>query len=584
MRLLFVHADHLEFEVTTEADEGIAETEGVPMSGRVDDCVAAFVSVERADEADLDAVVENAAGELRDVAGQLDTREVVLYPYAHLSEDLAAPDSAKTVLRDLETALKGDFEILRAPFGWYASFELACKGHPFSERSRRVTPERTDGEAGDDRAPSEWLLAFPDGETLKLNGETADPLAAKDADRVSEDMRAFVESEVEAQAADERANEELPHVELVREKGLADYDEPCRADALRWYPRGKLIRDSVMAWADDLVGECGGMPVGVPDVYDLLHDVRLSASDLPLRLHESSTDPLRREKTDGVLGPEHQRGTTTPAMHTATRDMARARAELERQARLALRAGEDLGLDYEPAIRLTREFYEDDEEWVESLAADLGKPALLEILPEHHSRRTAKVDFAAIDGLGHPIQNLTVQLDIESAERFGVTYNDGDQTYHPPILHFSPSAGIEHVVAALLESAARREIPRLPTWLSPTQVRFVPVGEEHVERCDSLVADLESAGVRADVDDREETVGERIARAESDWVPYYSVVGDRELERDDGALAVNVRAEADQRETTVEELRATVCDDVGDLPTKRRYLPRHVSRHPQFTG
>src|SRR6056297_560092 len=99
MRLLFVHSDHLEFETTTEAGEGIAETEGVPMAGRMEDCVTAFVSVETGDEADLDAAVENAADELRDVTDRLNTRNIVLYPYAHLSDDLADPENAKTVLR-----------------------------------------------------------------------------------------------------------------------------------------------------------------------------------------------------------------------------------------------------------------------------------------------------------------------------------------------------------------------------------------------------------------------------------------------------------------------------------------------------
>jgi len=616
MRLLFIHSDHLEFETTTEAGEGLAETEGVPMEGRMDDCVTAFVSVESEDEADLDAVVENAADELRDVTGQLNTRKIVLYPYAHLSESLANPDSAKTVLRNLESALEGEYEVLRAPFGWYKAFEVACKGHPLSELSRHVTPERGE-EAGGDAAvsaPSEWKLAFPDG-------ETRDALDAKDADPVSDDMRAFVADEVEGKTASK--GEQPPHVELMREKELVGYDELSDVGNLRWYPRGKLIRDSLMEYVNDLVVEYGGMPVETPIMYDLgvravrehsekfgerqyrfesgdremmlrfaacfgqfsiMRDMHISESDLPLRIYEMSTYSFRREQKGEVVGLKRQRAFTMPDMHTATRDMEQARAEFEAQAKLSLRTSEDLDLNYEPAIRMTRAFYDDNEEWVENLVDDLGKPALLEILPERHHYWSAKIDFAAIDQLGRPIENPTVQIDVESAERFDIEYSTGQESRHPPILHYSPSGGIERVLAALLETAAKQETPRLPTWLSPTQVRFVPVGEEHTDYCDALADDLESAGVRADVDDRSESVGKRIARAETDWVPYYAVVGDREIESDEGLLGVNVRSDETEREMTVEELRETVLDDVGDLPKKKRYLPKHVSKHPHFTG
>lgn len=620
MRLLFVHSDHLEFETTTEAGEGMGETEGVPMEGRMEDCVTAFISVESEDEADLDAVVENAAAELRDVAGKLNTRKVVLYPYAHLSDDLASPESAKTVLRDLQRELEADFEVLRAPFGWYKAFEVSCKGHPLSELSRHVTPERDEGagagEGAEDaeRAPSEWRLLFPDA-------ETRDPVEAKDADRVSDDMQAFIADEVEGKTA--QLGEQPPHVDLMQEKELVGYDELSDVGNLRWYPRGKLVRDSLMEYVNDLVVDYGGMPVETPIMYDLgvravrehsakfgerqyrfesgdrkmmlrfaacfgqfsiMRDMHIAERDLPLRLYEMATYAFRREQRGEVMGLKRQRAFTMPDMHTATRDMDQAREELRAQAKLSLRTSGDLGLYYEPAIRTTREFYEDNEAWVESLVEDFGKPTLLEILPERHHYWSAKVDFAAIDQLGRPIENPTVQIDVESAERFDITYDTGEERRHPPILHYSPSGGIERVLAALLEAAAQLEPPRLPTWLSPTQVRFVPVGEEHVEYCDALADDLATAGIRADVDERDESVGKRIATAETDWVPYYAVVGDRELEADEDALKVNVRETGREREMTVEELRETVLDDVGDLPKKKRYLPRHVSRRPHFTG
>jgi threonyl-tRNA synthetase len=280
------------------------------------------------------------------------------------------------------------------------------------------------------------------------------------------------------------------------------------------------------------------------------------------------------------MGLKRQRAFTMPDMHTATRDMAQAREELLRQAKLSLRTAEDLDLEYVPAFRMTREFYEDNATWVETVVEELDTPTLLEILPERHHYWSAKIDFAAIDALGRPIENPTVQIDVESAERFDISYSDGEGSHRPPILHYSPSGGIERVMAALLEETANQDTPRLPTWLSPTQVRFLPVGDEHVDYCEALVEDLTDHDLRADVDDRDESVGKKIATAETEWIPYYVVVGDREVESEEFGL--NVRETGEERDVTFEELIETVDEDVGDLPRRPRYLPKRVSDHPNF--
>jgi len=621
MRLLFIHSDHLEFEATEQAGpEGLAETEGVPMEGRMEDCVTAFMTVESGDEEDLDGVVAGAAAELRDVADQLNSRKLVLYPYAHLSDDLASPDAAKTVLRELEAELAEEFEVLRAPFGWYKSFEVSCKGHPLSELSRHVAAHRdeehapagadSESEEREERAPSDWHVMTPDG-------ALQDAVAAKD--EVGEDLVAFIEDEVEG--IQRGGGEEPPHIDLMREKELVGYDELSDVGNLRWYPRGKLVRDCLMDYVTDFVIDYGGMPVETPIMYDLgaraisehagkfgerqyrfesgdrrmmlrfaacfgqfsiMRDMYISENDLPLRIYEMSTYSFRREQRGEVTGLKRLRAFTMPDMHTATRDMDEARAELMRQAELALETSEDLDLNYEAAIRVTREFFEENREWVQEVVAGFGKPAIVEVLPERRHYWSAKIDFAAIDGLGRPIENPTVQIDVESAERFDIEYHTGDEAHHPPILHYSPSGGIERVMAALLEDTAKMDVPRLPTWLSPTQVRFIPVSPGHVDYCDELVERLADREIRADVDERDESVGKRIAKAETDWVPYYVVVGDREVEGEE--FGVNVRATGEETDMTFEALVETVEDELGDLPRRRRYLPAHVSKHPKFTG
>ena len=610
MRLLFIHSDHLEFEVTEEIGD-LAEHEGVPLDGRMEDCCVTFISVESADGEDTDATIDNAATEIRDVTSQLQTSRLVLYPYAHLSEDLASPEVAKSVMVGLEDELESDHEILRAPFGWYKSFEVSCKGHPLSELSRHVSGHREEEpEPTTEREPSEWHIMTPDG-------ELHDPVEAKA--EVSEDMQAFIEDEVQDMEAS--PGEEPPHLAIMRDKQLVGYDEMSDVGNLRWYPRGKLVRDCLMDYVNNFIVEYGGMPVETPIMYDLgvkaidehagkfgerqyrfesgdrrmmlrfaacfgqfsiMRDMYIAENDLPLRIYEMSTYSFRREQRGEVVGLKRQRAFTMPDMHTATRDMDQAREEVERQASLALSTGVDLEVNYEPAIRMTRQFFEDNESWVTNLVEEFDKPTLIEVLPERHHYWSAKVDFAVIDSLGRPMENPTVQIDVESAERFGIEYHTEEGKHHPPILHYSPSGSIERVTGALLETAAKQETPRLPTWLSPTQVRFVPVRPDiHGDACDDLVDHLEEHDIRADIDDRDESVGKRIATAETDWVPYYVVVGDREVEGD--TLGVNDRLTDEEIDMTLGEFVATLEGELDGFPRRPRYLPRHLSEHPRFT-
>jgi len=111
-------------------------------------------------------------------------------------------------------------------------------------------------------------------------------------------------------------------------------------------------------------------------------------------------------------------------------------------------------------------------------------------------------------------------------------------------------------------------------------VRFVPIGDEHVDHCADVAETLEEAGIRADIDDRDESVGKKIRKAEQDWVPYIAVVGDDEVEN--GTLSVRVREEGEERTTTPLDLVDEIGERVEGMPTSDRYTPLLLSDKPQF--
>ena len=194
------------------------------------------------------------------------------------------------------------------------------------------------------------------------------------------------------------------------------------------------------------------------------------------------------------------------------------------------------------------------------------------------------MDFAAIDYLGRPIENPTIQIDVESGERFGINYiNSNEEEETPIIIHCSPTGSIERVIGALLENSAIQSVtkpPMFPVWLSPTQVRILPIAERHLEYAFKLVDELKDQQIRVDVDDRQETVGKKIRNSAGEWVPYVIVVGDRELEN--GKLMVNVRETNEKISMSKNNLINRIKDETNGMPFRRLPLPVKLSGRVQF--
>ena len=194
------------------------------------------------------------------------------------------------------------------------------------------------------------------------------------------------------------------------------------------------------------------------------------------------------------------------------------------------------------------------------------------------------MDFAAIDYLGRPIENPTVQIDVESGERFGITYmNQEEKEVNPIILHCSPTGSVERVICSLLEKTAvemDEKPPMLPVWLTPTQVRIIPIAERHADFALKLASDLKAQNVRVDVDEMHETVGKKIRNAGKDWVPYVVVVGDKEIEGNQ--LTVNVRKTGEKVSMDKDELVSRVHGETAGMPFRNLPLPVKLSKRVHF--
>lgn len=142
MKILAIHADHVEFCAKKKAFKGAEELESKD-STRVEECLVIFTAVEKDDEGHKEVIIRKYLAEVKEIASQVNAQNIVLYPYAHLSSNLSKPQFGQIVMQEAEKILnsEGHFEVSRAPFGWYKSFTVSCKGHPLSELSRSISAE-----------------------------------------------------------------------------------------------------------------------------------------------------------------------------------------------------------------------------------------------------------------------------------------------------------------------------------------------------------------------------------------------------------------------------------------------------------
>jgi threonyl-tRNA synthetase len=165
-----------------------------------------------------------------------------------------------------------------------------------------------------------------------------------------------------------------------------------------------------------------------------------------------------------------------------------------------------------------------------------------------------KIDLHFTDSLGRSWQTGTVQLDYQMPERFGLTYTGADNADHQPVMiHRALFGSYERFIGILLEDTAGE----LPVWLTPVQAVVLPIADRHNEVAARVRDDLIARGVRAELDERTESVGRKIREAELRKIPYMLVVGDREAE--EGTVAVREHRKGDTGSERAEDFAARVA-------------------------
>jgi threonyl-tRNA synthetase len=286
-----------------------------------------------------------------------------------------------------------------------------------------------------------------------------------------------------------------------------------------------------------------------------------SYRDLPLRFHEQT--PLHRNEASGVLsGLTRVRQFSQDDAHCFVME-SQIGEEVERLLRLVKRVYGDFGLDY--SVKLSTrpaEFLGTVETWNHA-EAELARALDAAGVAYDVSRGEGafygpKVDFDVTDAIGRKWQCATIQLDYQIPERFDLKYIGADNAQHRPVvIHRAIFGSFERFIALLLEHYTGS----FPLWLSPVQAIVLPIADRHVAYARDVRAGLAEAGLRVELDDRQEKIGFKIREAQLQKIPYMLVVGDRELA--DGTIAVRSRSQGDLGSRTSEAFRADALAEVA---------------------
>ncbi len=336
---------------------------------------------------------------------------------------------------------------------------------------------------------------------------------------------------------------------VLSENGYEQVKTPLLYNKALWEQSGHWgkYRENMFMVMDKESGEhdFSLKPMNCPSHYLLYASRNRSYRELPVRF--ATQDVLHRNEITGALsGLTRVRQFQQDDAHIFLKE-DQIEDEVRRLVELIDYFYRTLGLEY------TTKFATRPEQRIgEDAMWDRAEGALrdaLEALDRPYELKEGdgafygpKIDFDVVDAIGREWQLGTIQLDYANPERFDLTYVGEDNSEHRPvIIHRAIFGSFERFIAILIEHYAGA----LPTWLSPEQVRVLPVSEQWTESARELVHDLRVAGVRAELADRE-TLPYRIREAEKMKIPYMGVVGEREAEA--GTVAVRKRGTGKKQE------------------------------------
>ncbi|MBI2056972.1 threonine--tRNA ligase [Candidatus Pacearchaeota archaeon] len=564
MKTLNLHVDYIKFKPLKKALKSIADLPEKELQGQeVKDALVVLTAVEKSD-ADVNKIVEKYIENIKDIAKQVNAKNIVLYPYAHLSKELSSPQIAQEILIKAEEQLKKEkFKVTRAPFGYYKEFELKVKGHPLSELSREIKLESIGKEA--EKYNPEQLLR----EISKSKLDTS-KLKENDHRILGKQMNLFSFNEVAPGMVfwhnsgliirNELINFER---ELMKSSGYQEIATPQILDKKLWQISGHWEKYKENIFLSEYEKrDFAVKPMNCPGGLLVYKNSPKSYKDLPLKAGEFGI--VHRQELSGVLGGLFR-------VIQFTQDDAHifcAEKQLEEEISKVIDLVDLIysKFKFEYSIELStrpEKRIGSDEIW------DKAEKALKNVLDKRKIKYKTnkgegafygpKIDFHLKDSLGRTWQCGTIQVDFSMPERFELEYTDKDNKKKRPIMvHRAIYGSLERFIGILLEHYNGR----LPLWLAPIQIRILNFTDRNEKYAKKIIEKLlkEIPNLRIDSDFEAKTVQAKVKEAELMKIPMIIVVGDKEEKENSVAVRENGKVENIKIDKFIGDLKREIKD------------------------
>ncbi len=563
MKTLNLHVDYIEWQGLKKALKSIEDlSEKELAKQRVEEALVVMTAIEKGDSLkNVKEYVDN----IKKIFSQVGAKNVVLYPYAHLSSSLGSASIAIEILVESEKILRKEgFSVFRAPFGYYKSFELKVKGHPLSELSKEIIS--SGGEAIEDLKENEIKRIL--GEISKSKLDTS-KLAENDHRIIGRKMDLWSFNSVAPGMVfwhDKGLHIKNKLIEYWRElhkrEGYEEISTPQIMDRKLWEVSGHWSKYSENNFKtkyenrDFLV-----KPMNCPGGMLVYKSSEKSYRDLPLKMAELGI--VHRVELSGVLSGLFRviQFTQDDAHVFCTQDQAEE--EVSKIMDLTKEILEKFGLKIHhielstrPEVRIGT-----DKEW------DFAEKTLEKVLKKKKIKYKvnegegafygAKIDYHLEDSLGRTWQCSTIQFDMSLPRRFNLVYLDEKgQENRPVMLHRAIYGSLERFIGIITENCNGK----FPLWISPNQIKILTTSDKAKDYAEFLRKELCSKGFRVELDLRDEKIGKKVRDASIERFNYIVTIGDKEVKNK--KIAVKRRDEKEIYDFDLEEFVSILKSEI----------------------
>ncbi|NPE26753.1 threonine--tRNA ligase [Methanococcoides sp. SA1] len=561
MKTLNLHCDFLKFKAQKKAIKSIDEIAPDQLKeGESTDCLAVLTAVESHDTHDSVAKIVES---IKELAEKLQTNNIVLYPYAHLSQNLASPESAVSILDKIEEKLEG-LNILKAPFGYYKQFSLQVKGHPMSELSREFKIE------GNEEAED-----LSDKERKKLLRQISK--AKLDTSKLKDNDHRIIGGKMDLWSFNNVApgmvfwHPKGLHIkkkleglwrELHRKDGYKEISTPQIMDRKLWEVSGHWSKygennfKTQYEKRDFIV-----KPMSCPGGMLVYKTSPKTYKDLPLRVGEAGI--VHRVELSGTLGGLFRviQFTQDDAHVYCTKDQLAS--EIQKVIDLINATFKPFNLEFDHVELSTRpekrigseEIWDASEKALEKALKKSGMK--YEVNEGDGAFYGPKIDFHLKDSLNRTWQCSTLQLDMALPERFDLTYQDKDNNNQRPLmLHNAIYGSVERFIGIITEHFNGK----FPLWLSPNQVKVMTLNDDAKDYAKEIYQKLFDAGYQVELNDKSESMGKKAREASIQRFNYILTVGEDEMKKNQ--VAIKMRDTKEIQKISLEEFQKKLEQEI----------------------